>query len=127
MNPAKAKYSSSTPGISFSDENENIKTAYQSVVNYRVGGEFRYKIFRVRAGYGFQGSALKDFIDLDNSIQTITGGFGVRLKKFFADFALVHSNATDYYQPYFFFDGPGPIVTIDSKTTTGMLTFGVTF
>ena len=126
-NPAKAKYSSNISGVSFDQDNENIKAAYQSVVNYRIGGEFRYKILRVRAGYGLQASALKDYFDLDNSIQTVSGGIGVRLKKFYADFALVNSNANDYYQPYYFSDGPGPIVTIDSKTTTGMLTFGLTF
>jgi len=126
-NPAKAKYSSNTPGISFDQENSNIKEAYQSVVNYRVGGEFRYKILRVRAGYGVQASALKDYFDLDNSIQTITGGLGVRLKKFYADFALVYSNAKDYYTPYFLAEPPIPIVTLDSKTTTGMITFGLTF
>lgn len=126
-NPAKAKYSSNISGVSFSQDNENIKAAYQSVVNYRIGGEFRYKILRVRAGYGFQGSALKDYFDIDNSIQTISGGIGVRFKKFYADFALVNSNAKDYYQPYYFSDGPGPLVTLDSKTTTGMLTFGFTF
>lgn len=126
-NPAKAKYSSSTPGISFNQENEGIKAAYQSVINYRLGGEFRYKIWRLRAGYGVQGSALKDNFDLDNSIQTMTGGIGVRLKKFYADFALVFSEAKDYYQPYFLSYMPGPLVTLDSKTTTGMLTFGITF
>jgi hypothetical protein len=126
-NPAKAKYSSNISGVSFDQDNENIKAAYQSVVNYRIGGEFRYKILRVRAGYGLQASALKDYFDLDNSIQTVSGGIGVRLKKFYADFALVSSNAKDYYQPYYFSDGPGPIVTLDNKTTTGMLTFGFTF
>ncbi len=126
-NPAKAKYSSNISGVSFDQDNENIKAAYQSVVNYRIGGEFRYKILRVRAGYGLQASALKDYFDLDNSIQTVSGGIGVRLKKFYADFALVNSNAKDYYQPYYFSDGPGPIVTLDNKTTTGMLTFGFTF
>jgi hypothetical protein len=126
-NPAKAKYSSNISGVSFDQDNENIKAAYQSVVNYRIGGEFRYKILRVRAGYGLQASALKDYFDIDNSIQTVSGGIGIRLKKFYADFALVNSNAKDYYQPYYFSDGPGPIVTLDSKTTTGMLTFGLTF
>jgi hypothetical protein len=126
-NPAKAKYSSNISGVSFEQDNENIEAAYQSVVNYRIGGEFRYKLLRVRAGYGFQGSALKDYFDLENSIQTVSGGIGVRLKKFYADFALVHNNAKDYYQPYYLYDLPSPLVTIDSKTTTGMLTFGFTF
>jgi hypothetical protein len=126
-NPAKAKYSSNIDGVSFDEDNDNIKAAYQSVVNYRLGGEFRYKILRVRAGYGVQASALKDYFDLDNSIQTISGGLGVRLKKFYADFALVYSDAKDYYQPYYFSDSAGPIATFDNKTTTGMVTFGLTF
>jgi hypothetical protein len=126
-NPAKAKYSSNISGVSFDEDNDNIKAAYQSVVNYRVGGEFRYKILRVRAGYGLQPSALKDYFDLDNSIQTISGGIGVRLQKFYADFALVHNNAKDYYQPYYLASGPIPIVSMENKTTTGMVTFGFTF
>ena len=65
-------------------------------------------------------------LDLDNSIKTITGGIGVRLKKFYADFALVYSDAKDYYQPYFL-AAETPIVTLDNKTTTGMITFGLTF
>lgn len=126
-NPGKSKYSSNTSGVSFDEENQGIKNAFQSVINYRLGGEFRYKILRVRAGYGMQASALKDYFDLDNSIQSISGGIGVRLKKFFADFALVYSEGKGFYQPYFFSDGPGPLVTLNNKTTTGLLTFGITF
>ena len=57
-----------------------------------------------------------------------TGGVGIRLKKFYADFALVHSTGMNYYQPYSFFDGVNnPVVDIDTKTITGMLTFGFSF
>ena len=126
-NPAKAKYSSNTAGVSFSEDNDNIKAAYQSVINYRVGGEFRYKVLRVRAGYGMQASAFKDNFNLDNSIQTFSGGIGVRLQKFYADFALVHNSANDFYLPYYLSDGGSPMATFDNNTTTGMLTFGITF
>ncbi|HTE34109.1 MAG TPA: hypothetical protein VK666_27200, partial [Chryseolinea sp.] len=126
-NPAKAKYSSNTAGVSFNEENDGIKAAYQSVINYRVGGEFRYKIMRVRAGYGMQGSTYKDSFDLDNSIQSISGGLGVRLKKFYADLAVIHSSGSNAYQPYGFFNARGPVVDLDLQTTTTMLTLGFTF
>ena len=66
--PRKAKYSSDTPGVSFDVDNENIKAAYTSVVNYRLGGEFRYKVFRLRGGYNVQGSVYQENFNLDNSI-----------------------------------------------------------
>ena len=42
-NPAQAKYSSNTTDVSFQQENEMIKSVFKSVVNYRIGGEFRYE------------------------------------------------------------------------------------
>jgi long-subunit fatty acid transport protein len=126
-NPGKAKYSSSTVGVSFGQENSDIRSVYKSVVNYRVGGEFRYEILRLRAGYGVQGSAYDDSFGLDNSIKTISAGAGIRLKRFFADFAITHSSSDSFYQPYTFFDGSGPVVSLNNSITTGMLTFGFTF
>jgi hypothetical protein len=127
VNPSKAKYSSEVPGISFDGENDGIKNAYQSVVNYRVGAEFRYEKFRVRAGYSLQGSAYNKNFDLDNSIKSLSGGVGVRLERFFADFALIQYSGSMYYQPYRLFDGSGSIATLDNKTITGLLTLGFTF
>ncbi|MBA4053115.1 MAG: long-chain fatty acid transporter, partial [Marivirga sp.] len=128
-NPAKAKYSSNISGISFNQENDDIKSVYRSTVNYRLGGEFRYKVFRVRAGYGVQASAYKNDFDIDNSIQTISGGLGVRFEKFFADFALIQSKADNLYSPYSFYvyDIPNPVVDMEEKTVSGILTLGFTF
>lgn len=127
VNPAKAKYSSNLSGVTFNNENSDIRATFASTINYRVGGEFRYKILRVRAGYGVQGSAYNSSFDLDNSIRTLSGGIGVRIQKFYTDFALINNKGTTYYQPYSFFDGPGPIADIERTTTTGMITFGFTF
>ncbi|MDH4092286.1 MAG: hypothetical protein OEV24_17640 [Cyclobacteriaceae bacterium] len=128
-NPAKAKYSSNTAGVSFTQENDDIRAVYKSVVNYRIGGEFRYQVFRVRAGYGIQASTYEASFDLDNSIKTISGGLGVRLKRFFVDFALVQRSGKNLYQPYAFYnyDLPNPTVSLKNKTTSGMLTLGFTF
>jgi len=128
-NPAKAKYSSNTAGVSFTQENDDIRAVYKSVVNYRIGGEFRYQVFRVRAGYGIQASTYEASFDLDNSIKTISGGLGVRLKRFFVDFALVQRSGKNLYQPYAFYnyDLSNPTVSLKNKTTSGMLTLGFTF
>jgi hypothetical protein len=127
-NPSRAKYSSNTQGVSFKEDNDGIKSAFKSVINYRVGGEFRYKILRVRAGYAMQASTYASSFGLDNSIKSISGGVGIRLKKFYSDFALISSTGMNFYQPYTFFDGNGnPQVDLDTKTVTGMLTFGFSF
>jgi len=126
-NPGKTKYSSNTSGVSFDQENKDIRAVYQSVVNFRLGGELRYKVFRFRGGYGMQSSAYQDNFQLDNSIKTISGGVGVRLKSFFADFAWVQSSGQNLYRPYVFYDNTGPTVSLNNKTTTGMLTVGFTF
>jgi hypothetical protein len=127
-NPSKAKYSSDTPGISYSSENNDVKSLYKPVVNYRFGAEFRYEIYRFRLGYGVQANTYRGSINADNTITSLSGGFGVRTKTFYIDFALVNSNSNRYsYQPYTFYDGSGPVVDLKNKTTTGMITVGFPF
>jgi hypothetical protein len=126
-NPAKAKYSSDTPGISYTDENGNIRSSYQAVVNYRVGAEFRHDIYRVRAGYNVLANTYQDNINADNKITSVSGGLGIRTKDFYIDFALVSSSGKKYdYQPYTFFDGSGPVASLKNRSTTGMVTLGFT-
>jgi hypothetical protein len=127
VNPANAKYSSNVTGVSFDNENNNIKETFSSAINYRIGGEYRYKIWRVRAGYGVQGSTYNSDFDYDNSIRTISGGVGIRIKKFYADFAYVNTSGKSNYQPYSFFNEPGPIADLKRTVSTGMITFGFTF
>lgn len=125
-NPAKARYSSDISGISFSPENDEIKSLYKATNNYRVGAEFRYDIFRLRAGYNIQSSSFENK-DLDNKVTTISGGVGVRLKKFYTDFTLINRSYDNFYSPYTLSDRLEPIVKMENKTLTSMLTFGFTF
>lgn len=127
-NPAKAKYTSDTPGVSYTPENEDVQTLYKRVVNYRVGAEGRYEIYRVRLGYGIQSNSYHSNIDADNQITSITGGAGIRTKNFYIDFALIHSQSKEYiYRPYTVFDGSEPAVNMKNKTITGIITAGFTF
>lgn len=127
-NPAKSKYRSDITGISFSDNNEDIKAIYQPTLNYRIGAEFRHDIFRVRAGYGVQANAFADNIGADNTITSISGGLGIRTQTFYVDLAVVQSSGKKYgYQPYTFFDGSGPVVDVKDRILNGVVTVGFTF
>ena len=127
-NPSNAKYKSDITGISFTENNEDIKQIYQPTINYRIGAEFRHNILRVRAGYGIQSNTFSDVIGADNSISSISGGLGVRTQSFYVDLAVVHSSEKQYqYQPYTFFDGSGPVVDLKEKTLNGVITVGFTF
>jgi hypothetical protein len=127
-NPAKAKYGSDTPGISYTPENEDIKAIYQPVINYRLGAEYRFDMYRLRAGYGVQGNTYRESLDADNTITSLSGGAGIRTKSFYIDFALVHSRSKTYpYYPYTFYDGSGPEADFKDRFTTGMITLGFTF
>jgi hypothetical protein len=126
-NPGKSKYKSSIDGISFSSENSTIKAIYDATVNYRVGAEYRLKIFRIRAGYGMLSNTYRSDINVDNKIQTISGGFGIRKKSYYADLAVISNHSKSLYQPYTFFDGSGPVVARKDRQLNVMVTIGFTF
>lgn len=123
VNPAKSRYSSNTTGLSFTGDNNDIKSNYRPVVNYRIGAEFRYKIFRARAGYGVQANTYNNSFDINNAITSISGGLGIRKDKFFVDFALVNSTGKNLYNPY----NGAPIVDLSTSMTRGIVTVGFTF
>jgi hypothetical protein len=127
-NPAKAKYNSTTSGVSFSQDNDQIKSVYKSVINYRIGAEGRYDKYRLRLGYGIQANAYNKNIAANNQITTLSAGVGMRSKTFYIDFAVINSQSKTYpYQPYTFFDGAGPKAYLKNKNTTGLVTLGFIF
>lgn len=127
INYAKAKYDSEISGISFSPENEDINYFYTNVVNYRVGAEVRYSIFRFRGGYNVQNNPYKSEFNVDRKITTLSAGAGVRVSKFFIDVAWLNSSSKNSFSPYVFQDGTGPVAALSNTVTSGMLTLGFTF
>lgn len=128
INPSKAKYRSTDNLVSFAGDNESIRAVYKPAINFRFGAEFRKEIFRARAGYGVQGNAFSDNIDADNSMTSVSGGLGVRLKTFYVDLAVIHSASKAYrYQPYTFSDGSGPAANFKDRILNGVITVGFTF
>lgn len=77
--------------------NNEIKEDFNSVVNFKVGGEYAYKTFRIRAGYGITGSP---YASKDYSSNAISVGLGYRLRHFYLDVAYKHSKDESIYNPY---------------------------
>lgn len=128
INYSGARYSSGLSGISFDSDNESIKDAYQTTPNVRLGGEFRLDKLRFRAGGSYMPDPNKT--EQNNSsrdITSISGGLGYRTQKFYVDFALVFSQGANTYRPYRVNMASSPLVTMDNKTTFGMVTLGFPF
>jgi hypothetical protein len=121
------RYSAQVDGGLTNDDtnsfNQDIKSSYKSVFNYKVGGEYRWKSYRVRAGYNYMPDPYKAAQAVNYSVQSISGGLGYRTAKFFVDLtAIMKQNSTSYY-PYSFADA----VITKHNATTVMMTVGFPF
>jgi hypothetical protein len=119
-------------GGSLDGDNLEIKELYKSVINYRVGAEWRINKFRVRAGYNYKSNPYnEDLADL--SSQTISAGLGFRSSKVAIDLATSTTSYNTFYAPYVL-DNPDnspffetEMVSIDNNNLNFMLTFGLFF
>ena len=93
---ASAKFNSDT--YKFADENDVINALYTKATNIRLGGEMKYKPFRIRAGYALYGSPYKDNAELER--KSYTFGLGVDRERFMVDFAYVFSEGSDEHFMY---------------------------
>jgi hypothetical protein len=129
MNLEKAKYGSNMDGISFDTENEDIGAVLKPTTNFRLGGEFRYEVWRVRAGFGLMANTYDDQYDIENKITTLSAGGGFRSKGFYVDFSWSLSTTSYPYFPYSFYS-PGyvtPVVDVKSSYQNVLVTLGMTF
>ncbi|WP_238531800.1 OmpP1/FadL family transporter [Nitritalea halalkaliphila] len=110
-------------------DNQQINTLFGQAINFRLGGEFRYDIFRFRGGYGLYGDPFVND-DFDRTRQQFTGGLGVRLSKFYVDFAFISNNFRDLYTSYSFIEGGqelGAVAEVRNVINQGILTLGFNF
>ncbi len=110
-------------------DNQEIRRLYGQSINFRVGGEYRLDIWRLRGGYGYYGDPFVGG-NFDRTTQQFSGGVGVRLRKFYVDFALINRQYDDLYRSYTFMEGGvdrSPTAAIRNNLTSGMLTVGFTF
>lgn len=114
------------------DVNRVVSSRFTSATNIRLGGEYRYKNFRFRAGYSVMGNpyANRPLNRINYSLtelSSFSGGVGYRTAKFFVDFAVVQSQGTGYYLPYAIGNFPSPHYDYDKSATRIMFTVGVPF
>ena len=104
---------------------QDVERDYQSAINYRLGGEFRYDIFRVRLGYAFYQDPTNFEEDtLDRNRQSFSGGVGVITKSFFADLAVVNNRFNTDARPY---GGTDFFYNQENNATSIMLSLGFNF
>ncbi len=105
------------------EDNQYISTTYSKSYNVKIGGEYRYDIFRFRGGY----ARYEDPLSLKvNNKQIISGGVGIRVKKYFLDLAIVNTTYDTEYSPYIV-GTSSPTAQVRNNNTKGVVTFGVNF
>jgi hypothetical protein len=124
--------------FSFNDDfaetnvNNSIEAKYGSASNLRIGGEFKFNMFRFRGGYAYYGSPFKnkaDAGDFDNVRQMLTSGLGIVGKSFYLDFAYVH-RLTKEYDIQYVLDDPSAInegAELDRNTGNIVMSAGFRF
>lgn len=101
------KLKNGSDGYEYVSQNKTIQSAYKTVGNLHIGGEYRVnKSFSLRAGYeNFPSVYQKSYLDEKNmnsdaSYSTISGGFGFRQGNVFFDAAVKRMISDEYLKLY---------------------------
>jgi hypothetical protein len=101
----------------YPDVTDNVKANFKPSHIIRIGGEYRLTPnWSVRAGYSYKTTQVEKGVDeyeyniatvgtnpayqYDNAVHNITGGFGYRYQKFYADLAYVHKMRKSVYNAF---------------------------
>jgi long-subunit fatty acid transport protein len=130
INYSTASYTSKLDFIDYDFENDEIETLYKNTVNFRLGGEYRLKDFRFRAGVGRQGEPFDEKQDdVSRALMNYSLGAGYRKQKFYVDAALMIRASKSSYHPYTVGGDftPNPLVSINTQGISVMFTVGFPF
>lgn len=83
----------------FTNANRNISAFYRNTGNLRLGAEYKYDIFSIRAGYANYGSPFKSVNDRSKR-QSFAGGFGISQGPVFFDMGVINTVWDEFYTPY---------------------------
>lgn len=112
--------------------NSAIKNMYRGTSNLRLGGEVRFDIVMLRAGFGYYGNPYRTAA-MGSERLSYSAGVGFRFDNIFLDLGFNHTGATDTEQPYavVYPDPVGvigvPTATIKNSFNNIALTAGVKF
>jgi hypothetical protein len=115
----------STNAFSMDEDNQTIRNLYNSAINFKLGGEYRYEIFRFRAGGGYYSDPFAVSDGLNRARLNFSVGIGLRLPTFFMDLAVLNNRFNSSYIPYD--DAMVPTAEIRNNSTSGILTVGFNF
>ena len=76
-----------------------IDAIYKTAVNFRIGGELKFKIIMARLGFAYYSSPYKDKA-LKAGKMNLSGGLGYRHKGMFVDLTYIHHINKDVNFPY---------------------------
>jgi len=111
----------SSKDLSMEGNNDDIKSFGAATINYRAGAEYRFDMFRIRAGAAYYGDPMES--ELDRSMIQYSAGIGARLANMYVDLGIVQNTYNSFYSSY-----PGAsLASIDNKQLTGLLTLGFNF
>ena len=111
------------------DNKREIEDTYNSVVNARLGGEYRVGVFRARAGFAYLIDPYRiNFDNIDRSKMLVSGGVGFRNDRFFADITGVYNAYKSAYTPYVLNNqNDYGSVEIQNRSVNVLLTLGTFF
>jgi hypothetical protein len=106
--------------------NKVVKNNYKGNLNFRVGGELKFKIIMTRLGFAYYSNPYKD-AELKASRMLMSGGLGYRNKGFFVDLTYVHSINKDVNFPYRLEDRPNTYAELKQQKGNIVATVGLKF
>lgn len=135
---SKASLRRGGDGYQFVQENEEISSAYKSVGNLRLGGEYRLTdAFSLRAGYEYYPSAYNKYAfgaiqqNADANLNTYSCGFGYRQNNFYFDAAYRYTDSKAFdmlYPPPISNNYPTPeMASFNTLKSNVVFTFGFRF
>jgi hypothetical protein len=116
-----------SPDPEITNSNADIKRLYTSAVNYRIGGEYKINSLSLRAGYGLNGSPLKEDPKNTYNVQYYSGGLGYRINEYYFDLAYQRVQSENRLSSYVLNDGSQPIAEVKNANNNVFLTFGIRF
>jgi hypothetical protein len=115
----------------FDPANAAIKSKYTVSHNFKIGAEIRYDLYRFRVGASQSttpfSAAYKGSTDTDLSRMSLTGGLGIKKKKYFIDVAYAHSAVGSFLRPYNMKNQNVNGITYNQNDNRVLFTFGWNF
>ncbi len=111
----------------FEIANDRISSKYGRAVNIRLGGEYVRNMVRLRGGVARYSSPLASASDNNLTRNYITGGIGLKDKRWSLDMAVVQQLGKETIQPYTLDAGIVPTATNSAKRNSLVITLTTKF